>query len=116
MRADNKGEGGSRRPDGPGPARPGPPLARPCSCSAIVGAALFYGDGVITPAISVLSAVEGLSVAPHLGHLLAPYVLPIAAGILIGPVPGPGPRHPARGGVVRPGDAAWFLTLAGLGI
>jgi KUP system potassium uptake protein len=47
----------------------------------IVGASLFLGDGMITPAISVLSAVEGLKVAtPSLGHL----VLPIAVGILVG--------------------------------
>jgi len=44
------------------------------------GAALFYGDGVITPAISVLSAVEGLEVATP---LLQPYVLPITIGVLI---------------------------------
>jgi KUP system potassium uptake protein len=50
----------------------------------VVGAALFYGDGIITPAVSVLSAVEGMKDAPGIGHRLAPYVLPISAGILIG--------------------------------
>ena len=44
------------------------------------GAALFFGDGVITPAISVLSAVEGLEVATP---LLKPYVVPIALAVLI---------------------------------
>ena len=48
------------------------------------GAALFYGDGVITPAISVLSAVEGLEVATP---LLQPYVLPLYVGPLNDPCP-----------------------------
>ena len=47
----------------------------------LFGAALFYGDSVITPAISVLSAVEGLEVATP---VLKPYVLPISIGVLIG--------------------------------
>ena len=49
----------------------------------MVGASLFYGDGIITPAISVLSAVEGVRQAPGLGQLLAPYIAPVACGILI---------------------------------
>ncbi len=49
----------------------------------MVGAALFFGDGLITPAISVLSAVEGVKAAPEIGRHLAPYALPIAAGILV---------------------------------
>ncbi|WP_432797771.1 potassium transporter Kup [Poriferisphaera sp. WC338] len=47
---------------------------------AIVGAALLYGDGVITPAISVISAVEGLDIA---STELRPYIVPISAGILL---------------------------------
>ena len=46
----------------------------------IFGAALLYGDGMITPAISVLSAVEGLQVATP---LFAPYVVPMAVAILV---------------------------------
>src|SRR5215831_10438477 len=49
--------------------------------AGLVGAALFYGDGVITPAISVLSAVEGLKVATP---VFEPYVIPIALVLLIG--------------------------------
>ena len=49
--------------------------------AGLVGAALFYGDGVITPAISVLSAVEGLKVATP---LFEPYVIPIALVLLVG--------------------------------
>jgi hypothetical protein len=47
----------------------------------LFGAALFYGDGLITPAISVLSAVEGLDVATP---VFAPYIVPITLGILVG--------------------------------
>jgi KUP system potassium uptake protein len=49
--------------------------------AGLVGAALFYGDGVITPAISVLSAVEGLKVATP---LFDPYVIPISLVLLVG--------------------------------
>ena len=83
LRADNRGEGGilallallgARR------ARPGTWRGR-ILVLGLVGAALLYGDGAITPAISVLSAVEGLKVdAPG----LAPVVLPITLAILIG--------------------------------
>ena len=45
----------------------------------IVGAALFYGDALITPAISVLSAVEGLRAVPGLEGRIDPFVLPIAS-------------------------------------
>jgi len=82
MRADNDGEGGvmalaafARRGMGNASARR---LAQVLALG-VLGAALFYGDSVITPAISVLSAVEGLSVsAPK----LAEFVVPIAAVIL----------------------------------
>ena len=83
LRADNRGEGGilallallgARR------ARPGTWRGK-ILVLGLVGAALLYGDGAITPAISVLSAVEGLKVdAPG----LAPVVLPITLAILIG--------------------------------
>jgi KUP system potassium uptake protein len=48
---------------------------------AVFGAALLYGDGIITPAISVLSAVEGLEVATK---VFTPYVVPITVAILVG--------------------------------
>ena len=65
MRADNRGEGGimaliALAPQAARPAARGSALI---IILGLVGAALFYGDGVITPAISVLSAVEGLEVA-----------------------------------------------------
>jgi KUP system potassium uptake protein len=115
MRADNKGEGGpvalmslAQRA-----------LGRPSTALfllGIVGVSLFYGDGVITPAFSVLSAVEGLRVAPHIGHLLAPYVLAIAAGILVALflVQARGTRSVAA--LFGPVMTLWLLSLAGLGI
>ncbi len=115
MRLDNKGEGGTlvlmslaqrnlkRR-------------AGIVMLLGIIGAALFYGDGIITPAISVLSAVEGLNDAPGLGRRVAPYVVPIAAGILIAlfMVQSRGTASMAR--FFGPITALWFLTLAGLGL
>ena len=61
--------------------------------AGLVGAALFYGDGVITPAISVLSAVEGLKVATP---LFEPYVDPDLARSADRSVPDAAPRHGAR--------------------
>jgi KUP system potassium uptake protein len=66
--------------------------------------------------VSVLSAIEGLKDAPGLNGRLDPFVLPIAAGILIGPVHDPVARHRQRGAFFGPITAVWFLTLAGLGL
>ena len=69
----------------------------------IFGAALFYGDGMITPAISVLSAVEGLEVvSPSLDSLVVPIALAILTGLFVIQRFGTGSRRPA----VRPGDGA----------
>jgi KUP system potassium uptake protein len=82
----------------------------------VIGAALFYGDGIITPAISVLSAVEGMKDAPHLGHALTPYILPISAGILVALflVQAKGTHRMAA--LFGPVMAAWFLILGALGL
>jgi KUP system potassium uptake protein len=82
----------------------------------IVGVALFFGDGVITPAFSVLSAVEGLGVAPHVGHVLAPLALPIAAGMLVAlfMVQSRGTHMVAS--LFGPVMAMWFATLGALGV
>ena len=82
MRADNKGEGGimalmtmAQRAVGSGGRK-----RKLVMLMALLGAALFFGDGVITPSISVLSAVEGLEVvAPHLEH----WVVPLAVLVLL---------------------------------
>ena len=115
MRADNKGEGGTlalmalaQRALG----RRAPALF----LIGVAGAALFYGDGAITPAISVLSAVEGLKVAPHLVGVMDPYVVPIAAVILVGLflVQSGGTHRVAA--FFGPITALWFLTIGGLGL
>jgi len=116
MRADNKGEGGTLALMAL--AQRVSPGGRSTIIFVLgmVGAALFYGDGIITPAMSVLSAVEGIGKAPGMGTTLAPYVLPISAGILIALflVQSRGTASMAR--YFGPITALWFLTLAGLGI
>ena len=115
LSADNKGEGGSVALM----ALAQRALGRPSGTlflMGVVGVALFYGDGIITPAFSVLSAVEGLKVAPHLGHLLTPLVLPTAAAILVSLflVQARGTHRVAA--LFGPVTILWFLTLAALGI
>ena len=79
----------------------------------VFGAALLYGDGVITPAISVLSAVEGLKIVTP---LFRPYVVPITVVILIA-LFAIQSRGTARiGGLFGPIMIAWFAVLAVLGI
>lgn len=79
----------------------------------LLGASLLYADGMITPAISVLSAVEGLEVAtPELG----PYVEAITVAILIGLFLFQSRGTAAVGAVFGPITLVWFLTLATLGI
>ncbi|MDP2213404.1 potassium transporter Kup [Phenylobacterium sp.] len=115
LQADNKGEGGTLALM----ALAQRSLGRrsvPVFFLGMVGAALFYSDGIITPALSVLSAVEGLKVAPGVGGALSPFVLPISAGILIAlfMVQSRGTASVAR--YFGPITALWFITLAGLGI
>ena len=78
----------------------------------IAGAALLYGDGVITPAISVLSAVEGLTVATS---VFEPYVVPITVVVLIA-LFAVQPLGSGRiGRVFGPVIALWFLVIAVIG-
>src|SRR5437773_6107039 len=81
--------------------------------AGLVGAALFYGDGVITPAISVLSAVEGLKVATP---LFEPYVIPISLVLLFVLFLVQRLGTAAVGGLFGPGMLVWFAVLAILGI
>jgi KUP system potassium uptake protein len=79
----------------------------------LFGAALIYGDGAITPAISVLSAVEGLNIVTP---TLQPYVLPIAVAILVG-LFAIQPQGTSRiGRAFGPIMLVWFLSIAVLGI
>lgn len=115
LQADNKGEGGTLALM----ALAQRSLARRSAVVFLLGmagAAFFYADGIITPALSVLSAVEGLKVAPGVGGALSPFVLPISAGILIAlfMVQSRGTASMAR--YFGPITALWFITLAGLGV
>src|SRR5439155_23598785 len=80
MQADNGGEGGILALVALVRARPGGRGTPALVAVGLFGAALLYGDGMITPAISVLSAVEGVSVATR---VLDPYVVPGTVAILI---------------------------------
>jgi KUP system potassium uptake protein len=83
------------------------------SLLVLFGSALLYGDGVITPSISVLSAVEGLKVAtPNTAHLVVPLSLAILIGLFAVQSRGTG----KVGALFGPIMVLWFLTMAGLGV
>ena len=115
LRADNRGEGGivallallSARNAQPGTWR------AQLLVVGLVGAALLYGDGAITPAISVLSAIEGLKVdAPSLAPAVVPLTIVILIGLFIVQKKGAG----FIGNIFGPVMLAWFLVIALLGI
>ena len=110
MRADNHGEGGIMALLGLA-AHSEPDLKRRSALIllGIAGAALFYGDGMITPAISVLSAVEGLKVATP---VLAPYVVPISLVVLLGLFLLQRSGSDRIGRYFGPVMGLWFLALA----
>ena len=90
-----------------------PALRRLVYALAIAGLALFYGDGLITPAISVLSAVEGLeTAAPALGA----YVVPIAALVLLALFLVQSRGTASVGRLFGPVMLVWFATLGLLGL
>ncbi len=114
MRADNHGEGGiiallalvrSRKATGRGQAV--------LVGLGLLGAALLYGEGIITPAISVLGAVEGIAVAsPTFAHFVVPIALVILVGLFWFQHHGTGRIGRAFGPIM----VVWFLCIAGLGI
>jgi KUP system potassium uptake protein len=115
LRADNRGEGGimalvalALQSVGAG-SRWQAPLA----IVGLIGAALFFGDGVITPAISVLSAIEGLEVATP---ALKPYVVPLTVAVLFGLY---AVQHKGTAGIGRwfgPVVLVWFAVLGVMGV
>jgi KUP system potassium uptake protein len=115
MRADNKGEGGIMALMAlVQHATAGGTRARWLLMTlGIFGAALFYGDGMITPAISVLSAVEGLEVATP---ALKRYVIPISLIVLIGLFMVQRHGTARVGALFGPVMMLWFATLGALGI
>jgi KUP system potassium uptake protein len=114
MRADNEGEGGIMALLGLAVHAESDPQRRTLLLMiGLAGAALFYGDGMITPAISVLSAVEGLEVAtPE----LRAYVVPIAAVVLVGLFVLQSRGSERIGTLFGPIMALWFMTLAIAGV
>ncbi|MES2089640.1 MAG: potassium transporter Kup [Pseudomonadota bacterium] len=81
--------------------------------AGVFAAALFYGDAIITPAISVLSAVEGISVAtPRFEHFIEPITIGILIGLFLIQKKGTG----SVGRLFGPITVVWFLTLAGMGV
>jgi KUP system potassium uptake protein len=115
MRADNRGEGGIVALLALLDIRHAPRGSWRASLMIIglVGAALLYGDGVITPAISVLSAVEGLKLdAPR----LAPAVIPISVAILVGLFLVQRKGTTFIGNIFGPVMLIWFLAIGVLGL
>jgi KUP system potassium uptake protein len=115
LRADNRGEGGIvallalLRAGG---AKPGM-WRGSILVLGLVGAALLYGDGAITPAISVLSAVEGLKVdAPGLAPVILPITLVILVGLFLVQRRGTG----FIGGIFGPIMLVWFIVIGILGV
>jgi KUP system potassium uptake protein len=117
-RADNQGEGGILAllslafPENVGEAEKSK-LAMGMIAIGVTGAALLYGDGVITPAISVLSATEGLSVA---APQLAPFTVPLTILILIILFSFQRKGTESVGKLFGPVMLVWFLTLAITGL
>jgi KUP system potassium uptake protein len=115
MRADNRGEGGIMalmalvRRTVPAHSR----TTWVLMALGMFGAALFYGDGMITPAISVLSAVEGLEVATP---LFRPYIIPITIVVLTGLFLFQQLGSGHVGNLFGPVMVVWFTVLALLGI
>lgn len=115
LRADNKGEGGIIALT----ALVSPPTEKTKGrrwllvLAGLFGAALLYGDSMITPAISVVSAIEGLQVATP---FFEPYVIPITIGILIALFMVQSKGTAGIGTIFGPITLVWFVTLAILGI
>jgi len=114
MRADNHGEGGIMALLALVPDR----VRRvgrvgPIAALVVVGASLLFGDGIITPAISVLAAMEGLEVATV---ALKPYVVPLTVGILVGLFALQRRGTGTIGRLFGPVMVLWFVTIAVLGV
>jgi KUP system potassium uptake protein len=115
MRADNKGEGGimALLALASSAVKDRPQWRATIMLLGVFGAALFYGDAVLTPAISVLSAVEGLEI----GTLaFKPYVVPIAVGVLVGLFAFQRRGTSVIGAMFGPITILWFLVIAILGL
>ena len=115
LRADNNGEGGliAMLALASQAVKSRPALRRRLLLLGIFGTAIFFGDGVITPAISVLSAVEGLEVAtPALRSYVVPVTLVVLTGLFM--VQRHGTANVGR--LFGPVMVVWFFVLAVLGL
>jgi KUP system potassium uptake protein len=113
MRADNRGEGGVVALMVLALRAAGPRSSKWIFSTGLLGLALFYGDGVLTPSISVLSAVEGLKVATP---ALEPFVVPLALALLIVLFMLQRRGTGRVGGFFGPIIIVWFSTLGILGL
>ena len=115
MRADNKGEGGimALLALASAAVKDRPRWRATIMLLGVFGAALFYGDAVLTPAISVLSAVEGLEVGTA---AFTPYVVPISIGVVIGLFALQRQGSSVIGVLFGPITIVWFLAIAALGV
>jgi len=115
MRADNNGEGGTLALAALAHRSPGMTrtLKATIGIGAIVGLALFFGDGMLTPAVTVLSAVEGLKVeSPGFAPLVVPLALAILASLFA--IQSRGTHRIGR--LFGPVMVLWFVALAGFGL
>ena len=113
MRADNPGEGGVMALAALAHRSPVNRKAKTAiGIAALLGLALFYGDGMLTPAISVLSALEGISVG---NSSFAPFVVPLTLVILIGLFLIQSRGTEAIGKLFGPVMVLWFIVLGVLG-
>ena len=115
MRADNHGEGGimALLALNMSSQRIAPSVRKILVMVGLFGAALFFGDGIITPAISVLSAVEGLDI---LAPSLQSYILPITLGILLGLFAIQSKGTGSMGRFFGPIMMLWFLLIGTFGL
>ena len=115
LRADNNGEGGvlalsqlaHRSP------RLGRRMKSAIVMAGVLGLALFYGDGLLTPAISVLSAVEGIALD---NHSFTPLILPLTIAIIFGLFLFQSRGTASVGGLFGPVMIVWFVVLGYLGL
>jgi KUP system potassium uptake protein len=114
LRADNRGEGGVLALSTLlSSASSNWRLWGPVSALGLFGAALFFGDGLITPAITILSAIEGLTVVtPQLQHFVLPGALAVLTTLFLLQRRGTG----AMGRLFGPATLVWFITLGLLGL
>ena len=115
LRADNRGEGGILALLSLAFGDSGAKSRRRATLVAlgVFGAALLYGDGIITPCVTVMGAVEGLEIATP---LFSPYIVPLSIAILIGLFAFQSAGSGRVGRILGPVMLVWFITLAALGV